>query len=177
MKSDHSAVWLEFLNRSIQFKTTFFKKPVIDWKCIKEKEEVNKKFNVNLRNRLKTTCNYTEFNDAILRSWEETVMNKNSEDQDWCHFSRDTLTPTLGARNSVLHDIRANNNTPSPRTLCHLKTIQHTVDEAVSVAKTRWSFHLVEEIHNMPFNLKEAWAGIGRLTGGESSHHTSPKVI
>ena len=52
MKSDHSAVRLEFVNRSIKFKTTFFKKPVIDWKYIKEKEEVNKKFNVNLRNRL-----------------------------------------------------------------------------------------------------------------------------
>ena len=29
----------------------------------------------------------------------------------------------------------------------------------------------------MPFNPKEAWAIIGRLTGGESSHHTSTTVI
>ena len=66
MKSDHSAVQLEFVNSSIKFKTTFSKKPVIEWKSIKEKEEVNKRFNVNLRNRLKVTSNYTEFNDAIL---------------------------------------------------------------------------------------------------------------
>ena len=66
MKSDHSAVRLEFVNRSIKFKATFFKKPVIDWKSIREKEEVNNKFNVNLRNRLKTTSNYTDFNGAIL---------------------------------------------------------------------------------------------------------------
>ena len=112
MKSYHSAVRLEFVNRLIKFKTTFFKKPVIDWKSIKEKEGVNKKFNANLRNRLKTTCNYTELNDAILRSGEETAMKKNSEDQGWYHFSRNTLTPTLEARNSVLHDIRADKNTP-----------------------------------------------------------------
>ena len=68
MKSDHSAVRLEFMNRSIKFKTTFFKNPVIDWKSIKEKGEVNKKFNVSLRNRPKTPYNYTEFNDDILRS-------------------------------------------------------------------------------------------------------------
>ena len=43
--------------------------------------------------------------------------------------------------------------------------------------KTRWSCHLAEEIHNMPFDPKEAWVSIGRLTGVESSHHTSPKVI
>ena len=29
----------------------------------------------------------------------------------------------------------------------------------------------------MHFNPKEAWASIGRLTGGESSHHTSPKLM
>ena len=29
----------------------------------------------------------------------------------------------------------------------------------------------------MPFNPKEAWVSIRRLTGGKSIHHTSPKVI
>ena len=105
MNSDHSAVQIEFRNRSIKFKTTFFKKPVIEWKSIKEKDEVNKKFNVNLRNRLQAHFNYTKFNDAILCSGEEKEMMNNSEDQGWYHFSRNTLTPTLEARNSVLHDI------------------------------------------------------------------------
>ena len=104
-------------------------------------------------------------------------MKKSNEDQGWYHFSRDTLTPTLEARNLVLYDIRAENNTPSSRTLRHLKTPQQKVDEEVSVAKTRWSCHLTEEIHNMPFNPKEAWVSIGKLTGGKSSNHTSPKVI
>ena len=36
---------------------------------------------------------------------------------------------------------------------------------------------LSREIHNMPFNPKEAWVSIRRLTGGESSHHPPPKVI
>ena len=81
MKSDHSALRLEFVNRSIKFKTNCFKKPVIDWKPIKEKEEVNKKINVNLRNHLKTTSNYTNFNDAILRSGGEKAMKKRNKDQ------------------------------------------------------------------------------------------------
>ena len=29
----------------------------------------------------------------------------------------------------------------------------------------------------MPFNPKEAWESIGRLTGGKLSHHTSTKLI
>ena len=95
MKSDYLAVRLEFVNLSIKFKTTFYKKPVIEWKSIKEKEEVNKKFNINLRNRLKKSSNYTEFNDAILQSREEIAMKKSNKYHGWYHFSRDTLTPTL----------------------------------------------------------------------------------
>ena len=128
MKYDHSVIQLEFTNWSIKFKTHFFMKPVIDWKYIKEKDKVNKKFNVNLRNRLKAPCNYTEFIDSILRSGEDTAMMKNSEDQGWFHLSCNTLTHTLEARNSVLHDIQSDKNTPSPRTIHHLKTLQHKVD-------------------------------------------------
>ena len=104
-------------------------------------------------------------------------MINNSENQGWFHFSSNTLSPTLEARNSVLHDIQSDDNTPSPRTLCHLKTLQQKVDEAVRIAKTRWSYHLVEEIHNTAFNTKAAWVSIRRLTGGNSTHHTTPKLI
>ena len=150
---------------------------MIDWKTIKEKDDVINKFNINLRNCPQEPFNYTEFNDAILRSGEGTYIINNSENQGWFHFSRNTLKPTLEAIYSVLHDIRSDSNTPSLRTLRHLKTLQHKVNEAVIVAKTRWSCHLAEEIHNMPFNSKEAWASIKRLTGGNSSHHNSLKII
>ena len=105
MISDHSVVRLDFMNRSMKYKTKFIKKPVIDWKVIKEKEDVNKFFNVNLRNRIQVAFNYTEFNGTILGSGEDTPMIDNSKSQGWLHFSHKTLTTALEARNSVLHDI------------------------------------------------------------------------
>ena len=57
MRSYHSSVQLEFMNRSIKYKTTFIKEPVIDWKAIKEKDDVNKIFNIHLRNRLQEPFN------------------------------------------------------------------------------------------------------------------------
>ena len=39
--SDHSAVRLDFMKRSVKYKTTFIKKLVIDWKYIKERDDVN----------------------------------------------------------------------------------------------------------------------------------------
>ena len=47
MRSDYPAVALEFMNRSIKFQSTFVKSPVIDWKTIKESEEVNEKLILN----------------------------------------------------------------------------------------------------------------------------------
>ena len=177
MRSDNSAVRIDFMNRSIKYKTIFIKKPVINCKYIKERDNVNENFNVNLRNRLREPFNYTKFNEAILCSGEETEMINNSENQGWFHFSLDTLTPTLEARNSVFHSILSDDNAPSPRTLCHLKTLQHNVDEAVDIAKTRWSCHLAEEIHSMTFNPKGTWVNIKRLMGGGTSHYTALKLI
>ena len=48
---DHSALRVDFMNRQVKYNTTFIKKPVIDWKAIKERDNVNENFNANLRNR------------------------------------------------------------------------------------------------------------------------------
>ena len=45
------------------------------------------------------------------------------------------------------------------------------------MAKTRWSRHLAEVIHNMNFCPKEAWANIRFLSKGERSHHSAPSTI
>ena len=47
----------------------------------------------------------------------------------------------------------------------------------MEIAKTIWSCHPHEEIQNIPFNPKGAWANIKRLMGGETSHNTAPKLI
>ena len=88
-------------------------------------------------NRLRETFNYTEYNKAILHSGEETAMTDNSEKYGWLQFSCDTITPTLETRNSILHSIRADAGVPSPRTLRPLEALQHKVDEAVDIVKTR----------------------------------------
>ena len=45
------------------------------------------------------------------------------------------------------------------------------------MSKTRWSRHLVEVIHNMSFQPKEAWENIRLLSKGGNSHHSSPHTI
>ena len=47
----------------------------------------------------------------------------------------------------------------------------------IALEKTRWSRQLVEAIHNISFQTKEAWANIKLLCKGENIHHSSPKTI
>ena len=162
---------------SIKFQSTFVEQPVIDLKTIKESEEVNENFNFKLKTKLQEPFNYTHYNEAILQSAEETAMMDNNVSQGWYHFSRYTLTPTLEARNSVLHSIRNDPGNANPSTLQRLEQLQHKIDVTVYLAKTRWSCHLVMEIHNMPFNPKKEWDNIKRLAGGEMSHHSAPTLI
>ena len=53
--------------------------------------------------KLQEPFSYTQYNEAILQSAEETAMMESDVNHGWYHFSWDTLTHTLKARNTVLH--------------------------------------------------------------------------
>ena len=127
--------------------------------------------------KLQEPFSYTQYNKAILQSAEETAMMEIDVNHGWYHLSRDTLTPTLEARNTVLHSIWADPGNATPSTLQCLEQLQHKVDKAVDLAKSIWSCHLAQEIHNMPFNPKKSWENIKRLDGGEMRHHSAPTLI
>ena len=59
MRSDHPAVQIYFMNRSIKYKSTFIKILVIYWKEIKECDKVNETFDLNLMNQLREHFSYS----------------------------------------------------------------------------------------------------------------------
>ena len=67
---------------------------------------------------------------------------------------------SVGSTKKVLHRIRSVKEVTSEETLAQLKQLQYEVELVAETAKTRWSRLLVEQIHNMPFRPKEAWANI-----------------
>ena len=73
--------------------------------------------------------------------------------------------------------MRATKLAPLFQTLDKLKRVQWEVDKVIEMAKTRWWRHLVEAIHNMSFQPKEAWENIKLLCKGEKSHHSTPHSI
>ena len=47
----------------------------------------------------------------------------------------------------------------------------------MEIAKNIWSRHLVQTIHNMPFQPNGAWANTRLLSAGEKIHQYSPQSI
>ena len=119
---------------------------------------------------------YTGYNEAILRSAEETEMVVGSKYQGWYHHRRDTLTPILDTINKVLYNIRSTKPAPSYNTLAKLRRLQWDAEKVIAMEKTRWSRHLAEVIHNMSFQPKEGWENIRLLRKIEKSHHSSPRT-
>ena len=114
-------------------------------------------FNVNLQRKLKNNMRYTLFNESILNSAQQSAMTNRQSNKGWFHHIKSTLTPSLAARSAILHSIRSDQHPPSQETLIDLKTLQQEVDGIIEIAKSRWSRHLSETIHNMSFNPKGAW--------------------
>ena len=108
---------------------------------------------------------------------EQTEMVVQRKFNDWYHHSRDTLAPVLESRNEVLHMIRSTKESPSATILSKLRRLQNKFDEAIDIAKIRWSRHLAQTIHNIPFQPKEAWSNIRLLSAGEKIHHYSTQSI
>ena len=123
LRSNHYAARMLLLNHSIKFKSDYTKRPVIDWKKLKI-PELNGKFNLILKMKLRGKHDYTEYNKSILSSAEETAMTVGSKCQGWYQHSRDTLTPSLDTRNEVLYDIRANKMPPSGQTIAKIRNLQ-----------------------------------------------------
>ena len=137
VRSDHSAVQMVFLNRTIKFKSDYVERPVIDWDAIKKIPVINIKFNLLLHKTLQDTHDYTTYNEAILSCAKQTAMIVKSKCQGWFHHSRDTLAPTLESRNEVLHVMRDTKVPASAETLSKLRRLQNKVDEAVGTAKNQ----------------------------------------
>ena len=97
--------------------------------------------------------------------------------QGWYHHSHDTLTPILESRSEVLHTIRFTKYPPSATMLSKFRRLQHKVDEDIEIAKTGWSRHRAQTIHNMTLQTKKAWANIILLSAGEKIHHSSTHYI
>ena len=100
--------------------------------------KTNQLFNVNLQHMLKETISYKLFNEAILRSAQQSEMTKNQSNKGWLHHSNSTLTPELAARNAILHSIRTDQHPPSQEKILNLKTLQQEVDKIIEIIKARW---------------------------------------
>ena len=111
---------------------------------------------------------------SCAKKKEMVVMRKF---QGWYHQSRETLAPTLESQNEVLHMIRYTKQPPSETTLSKVRRMQHKVDEAIEIAKTRCSRNMAQTVQNMPFQPKEAWANTRLLIVGEKIHHSSSQYI
>ena len=96
VRSDHSAVRMTFLNRTIKLKTRNDKRLIIDWSSIQKYIELNKKINLILHEKLKgQPSNYTDLNVTVLRRAELSAMILNTKNQGWFHYSRDVLQPAM----------------------------------------------------------------------------------
>ena len=87
---------------------------------------------------MKHPHDYTSYNAAILSSSEETALVAKGKCEGWYYHSRDTLTPTLAARNEFLYAMRATKLAPSLQTLDKIKRLQWEVEELIAMAKTSW---------------------------------------
>ena len=115
----------------------YVERSVIDWKLIQDFEDTNHLFNVNLQHMLKKNMSYKFFNKAILNSAQNSAMTNRQSNKGWFHHSKSTITPSLAARNAILHSIGYDQHTPPQETILNLNTLQQEVDEIIEIRESQ----------------------------------------
>ena len=120
---------MSLINTSIKFNSTYVEHPVVDFKCIQHFEKTNQIFNISLQSMFKENMSYKHFNEAILRSAQQSEMTNKQSNKVWFHHSKSTLTPVLAYRNAILNIISDYQHPPSQETILNLKTLQQEVEK------------------------------------------------
>jgi len=164
--SDHSSL---LTTLAIKYKKNHHKKPrkVIKWdKLVNENEKIH--FNDQIISTF-DGGNLDDFCTALTEAGKASLLEEETTDTGWFHFSRDTLAPILNKRNKVLFEARQQDNSEELRQRC--RDARTAAKIAVEAAKCRWNEHLASSIANMKNTPKASWEAIKTLMKGDSSHH------
>jgi hypothetical protein len=176
--SDHSAVSLDLILTSIKFKERTVSRSEIDWRKIASNDRHQIIYNGHLTSLTTPDMDFTEFNASILQAGELTANVLKEKCKGWFQFSRDMLNPLLTKQNQLLHTFRCSHNLSDDivNTIrADLRRAQRRVNDAVSLAKSKWYADLCQKIHDMGMNPRLAWEHIRMLMGGKSAHHNKIK--
>ena len=179
MRSDHTEIPTTFKITAIKFKV--YEKLIdhIYWKLIGYHKLTNEIFNNSLSKSIDEGTKYSNYNKHSLEAGRNTTTISNQKNNGWFHFSRDSLLPLIEERDAMLSDYRTLGigKVYSLEAKQRLKFAQLAVDDAIVLAKSAWSAYQAEKIHSMRFNPKEEWESVRVISGGDTSHHSSPTVM
>ena len=111
--------------------------------------------NLRLSENITKEHTYTNFNDSILQA-AKVATTTNPTNQGWFHHSKDHLFPVIELCEHPLTILRNMNEEDTRKVRLQLRQSQTSVTDLISLAKSSWSAHQAEKIHNMSFNPKAA---------------------
>jgi hypothetical protein len=186
--SDHSAIRLTLRTASklSRIKSKFNirgskkskkrKRVPINWKLLRV-EEMRLQFNNELRQIISKEkadngnipISYASFIKATMRAAEETIQGEGRISKSWFEISKVELNRAIGLKNYwsniwMLTDLEGARAKHSEA--------RRNLKNAVKEAKRKWQNKRAEEIHNMKFDPKSAWAAVRELEAGLDGHHS-----
>jgi hypothetical protein len=134
--------------------------------------------NEHLQSLVTPKMEYNEYNAAILRAGDLTMIINNRKCEGWFQLSHGTLAPLLSSHNQLLHAIRRTSHLPKSVQATmqgDLQQLNRHVTISVSHAKAKWCAKICSNINNMRFNPRAAWEHNRLLAKGKTTHHKNCK--
>jgi hypothetical protein len=105
---------------------------------------------------------------------EENIAGEGRKSKDWFKLSEDTLTEAIRVRNYWSGVWRQMSMIGARQ---KFREARSNLKSKIKAAKRRWYEKQAEEIHDMKFDPKLAWAATREVQTGLEGHHTAQSDV
>jgi hypothetical protein len=159
----------------------------IDWRLLRSKK-ARALYNHSIREKLENINNgdndnnnnnntadyYTKFVKVTIEAAEENIAGEGRKSKDWFKLSEDILNEAIRARNHWAGIWRQTSMTGARQ---KFREARSNLKSKIKTAKRRWHEKQAEEIHDMKFDPKSAWAATREVQAGFDGHYSAQSDI
>ena len=146
-------------------------------------QEVKDAFNEQVKNTVKShtlfglKLDWSTLDTALDDAKKTLNLTQKNTLTGWFELSKELITPLIKERTRILQRVQQDLSIPVKRAKEMCIAACKNVNEAISVAKSRWANKLALQVRSMKLTPKEAWQAVRDLQSGLTGHHIKPTIM
>ena len=143
-------------------------------KCILN-NKIENKFKEHIFDSKDKNIDYSTFSKIVMSLAREFASKKKQDFSGWYSFSKNLIDLLMVNRAKLLDLVKETTRLHQAKIMC--KDAKSNLKNDISIAKSNWTSHLAERIHEMSRNSTYSLKAVNTLKKLIQGHHKTPDIM